>query len=130
MPCDIAKVKGAERGYRLYDKLKDIQSKGVGEKITKAVQIGEINPFGDDSVTEILKTLDKSFKRDESTVMHQSWSSFIKLRRGMEEKVVDYYDRFERKMAELKRDGTVLSNRVLQVYVPQKSMVPQNIHEY
>ena len=130
MPCDIAKVKGAERGYRLYDKLKDIQSKGVGEKITKAVQIGEINPFGDDSVTEILKTLDKSFKRDESTVMHQSWSSFIKLRRGMEEKVVDYYDRFERKMAELKRDGTVLSNRVLQVYVPQKSMVPQNVHEY
>ena len=109
----MAKVKRAERRYRLYDKLKDIQSKGVGEKIAIAVQIGEINHFGDDSVRQILKTLDKSFKSDHLTIMHQSWSSFIKLRRGMEEKMDDYVDRFERKMAELKRDGTVLPNKVL-----------------
>ena len=56
----MAKVKRAERGYRLYDNLKD--SKGVGEKITMAAQIGEISPFGEDSVTQILKTLDKSFR--------------------------------------------------------------------
>ena len=39
--CDMAEVKKAERGYRLYDKLKDIKCKGVGEKIITAVQIGK-----------------------------------------------------------------------------------------
>ena len=109
------KVERAERGYRLYNTLTDVQSKGVGEKIAFAVQVGETDPFGDDSVTQILKTLGKSCKRDDLTIMHQSWSSFIKLRRGIEEKMDDFDDRFEKMMAELNRGGTVLPNKVLAV---------------
>ena len=86
---DIAKVKRAEKAYKLYNKLKEMQGKGVGEEITIAVQIGEINPFGDDAIALILQTLDKSFKRDDFTIIRQSWSSFIKLRRAIEEKMED-----------------------------------------
>ena len=60
--CEIAKLKVSERGYKLYDKLKDISQKNVGEKITLAVQVGEVDVFGDNSVNEILQVLDKSFK--------------------------------------------------------------------
>ena len=57
--------------------------------------------------------LDKSFKRADLSIMHQSWSSFFKLRRGVEEKMDDYVDRFERKMAKSNRYGIVLPNKVL-----------------
>ena len=35
--CDMAKIKKAERYYTLYDRLKDVTTKNVGEKITIAV---------------------------------------------------------------------------------------------
>ena len=59
----MAKVKEGEWGYKLYDTLKDIQSKGVGKEINIALQIGEINPSGDNAIVQILQILDKSFKR-------------------------------------------------------------------
>ena len=48
--CTLTKVKKAERGYRLYDRLKDITAKNVGEKITIAVQVGKIHIFDDNAV--------------------------------------------------------------------------------
>ena len=58
--CDIAKMKMSERGYKLYDKLKDIVARNVGEKITIAVQDGEMDIFSESSVNQILDILDKS----------------------------------------------------------------------
>ena len=40
--CDMAKIKISERGYKLYDKLQDIVSRTVGEKIIIAVQVRDI----------------------------------------------------------------------------------------
>ena len=111
--CEIAKIKISERGYKLYDKLKDIVSRNVGEKITIAVQVGEIDIFSDSSVNQILATLDKSFKSDDLTLMHKSWSSFINLKRASSESMDSYIDMFERKIAELKRDGIDLPQKVL-----------------
>ena len=79
--CDMAKIKKAERGYKFYDRLKDVTAKNVGEKITIAVQVGEVNIFQDNAVDEIIAMLDKSFKSDDLTLMHRSWSSFINLKR-------------------------------------------------
>ena len=61
----------------MYDKLKDIVARNVREKITIAVQVGEIDIFSDSSINQILATLDKSLKSDDLTLMHKSWSSFI-----------------------------------------------------
>ena len=55
--CEMAKVKKAERGYKLYDRLKDITSKNVGEKVTIAVQVGEIDIFSENAVNEIIAVL-------------------------------------------------------------------------
>ena len=111
--CDMAKLKKSECGYKLYDKLKDISQKNVGEKITLAVQVGEIDVFGDNSVNEILQLLDKSFKSDDLTLMHKSWTSFINLRRSTSESMDSYIDQFERRIAELKREGIDLPQKVL-----------------
>lgn len=51
---------GNGKGFKLCDTLKGRKCKGVGEKITIAAQIGEINPFGDDTIAQILQALDKS----------------------------------------------------------------------
>ena len=111
--CEMAKVKKAERGYKLYDRLKDITSKNVGEKVTIAVQVGEIDIFSENAVNEIIAVLDKSFKSDDLTLMHRSWSSFINLKRGADESMDSYIDTFERKVSELKRDGIDLPEKVL-----------------
>ena len=46
--CAKAKLKGADCGYRLYDKLKDVKSKGVGDKVTVGVRTGDVNVFDDE----------------------------------------------------------------------------------
>ena len=75
-------------------------------------RLAKINTFRDNAIAQILKAHEKSFKRGDLTIMHQSWSSFVKLRRGIGEKI-DYYVGIEKKMAELKRGSIVLPSEVL-----------------
>lgn len=111
--CDRAKVKPDERGYKLYDKLKDVKGKNVGEKISVAVQLGDIDPFASDSVDQIIRALDKSFKKDDLTLMHQSWSEFIRFKRDDGEDINEFLNKYERKAAALRRDKIVLPESVL-----------------
>ena len=102
--CEKSKVSKADRGYKLYDKLKDITCKSVGDKIVTAARVGDIDLFSDDSVENILKLLDKTFKKDDLTMLHNSWSSFIRLKRKKDEKMDEYITRYESKVTELKRE--------------------------
>ena len=77
------------------------------------MQVGEVDVIGDNSVNEILQVLDKSFKSDDLTLMHKSWTSFINLKRSQSESMDSYIDQFERRIAELKREGIDLPQKVL-----------------
>ena len=102
--CERANIAKGDRGYKLYDKLKDVKTKNVGDKITTAARAGDLDPFADDSIKKILELLDKTFKKDDLTLLHKAWSLFIHMSRRKEEKVDDYICRYETKMVELKRE--------------------------
>ena len=111
--CIKAKLKGADCGYRLYDKLKDIRSKGVGDKVTVGVRTGEVDVFDEDSVQQLIELLDKSFKKDDLSMLHQSWTQFIQYRKTSSDSVDDFLNKFALKAAALKRDGVKLPEDVL-----------------
>ena len=111
--CTKAKLKGADCGYRLYDKLKDIRSKGVGDKVTVGVRTGEVDVFDEDSVPQLIELLDKSFKKDDLSMLHQSWTQFIKYKKSRSDSVDEFLNTFASKAAALKRDGVKLPEDVL-----------------
>ena len=62
--------KGKEgRGYPLFEKLCDVKEKGVGEKLTVTAQNGEIDLFGSQGAGQILRVLDRSFKKDDLSIV-------------------------------------------------------------
>ena len=86
----MVKLKKAEREYKVHDSLKDITSNNIGEKVTIAVQVGEIDIFNENGVKKITTMQDKSFKGNNLTLMHRSWSSFINFKRGADESIDSY----------------------------------------
>ena len=110
--CERAKLKGGECAYRLYDKLKDVKKQDVGDKVTVAAQIGDVDVFADDGVDKLLEVLDKAFKKDDLTLLHQSWRKYIRNKRS-DESIEAFINTYERNVAALKRDGIVLPDSVL-----------------
>ena len=45
--CDRAKLLRADRGYALFQRMKDIKKNNVGNKLVTAAQLGTINVFSD-----------------------------------------------------------------------------------
>ena len=123
--CARAKLKGSECAYRLYDKLKDVKSQNVGDKVTVAAQIGEFDVFEDDGVDNLLKVLDKAFKKDDLTLLHQSWRKFIQYRRS-DESIDDFLNTYEKNVAGLKRDGTALPDSVLGMQLIDAANLSEN----
>ena len=60
--CDRAKLSRADRGYALFQRLKDIKNDNVGNKLVTAAQLGTVDVFNEDAVRQILEVLDKRFK--------------------------------------------------------------------
>ena len=48
--CDRAKLPRADRGYALFQRLKDIKKDNVGNKLVTAAQLGTIDVFSEDAV--------------------------------------------------------------------------------
>ena len=67
----------------------------------------------DDAVKQILKVLGKVYKKDDLSLTFETWSTFIRLRRKDTDNIVQYITNYDRKVSELKRDGTELPETVL-----------------
>ena len=52
---DFCKKEKEGRGSLLFEKLRDVKEKGVGEKLTVATQNGEIDLFGSQDAEQILQ---------------------------------------------------------------------------
>ena len=48
----------------------------MGEKLTVATQNGEIDLFGSQGAEQILQVLDRSFKKDDLSIVCGVWSTF------------------------------------------------------
>jgi len=77
-----AKLPKSDRGYILFQSLKDIQKDNIGNKLITEAQLGTINVFQDDCVEKILEVLDKRFKKDDLAIFIGQWkyeSNFIQI---------------------------------------------------
>ena len=52
---DRAKLSRADRGYALFQRLKDIKKDNVGNKLVIAAQLGTIDVFSENAVLQILE---------------------------------------------------------------------------
>ena len=59
--CDGVKLPRADRGYALFQRLKDIKKDNVGNKLVTASQLGNIDLFTEDTVEQIFEVLDNKF---------------------------------------------------------------------
>ena len=111
--CDRAKLPRADRGYALFQRLKDIKKDNVGNKLVTAAQLGTIDVFSEDAVGQILEVLDERFKRDQLALKKKAWKTFIKLKREDEEDIDQYIDKFEECYADLMKVGRDLDDETL-----------------
>ena len=101
----MSDFKPEEMAYKLYDRLKDVDSKKVGEKLIMAIQNDEVNLFGKTGVDDILAFLDSCFKKDDLVQLFGSWREFTNFKKRPEVTIQNFIDIFEKNVASLKRDG-------------------------
>ena len=114
---DFCKKEKEGRGYLLFEKLRDVKEKGVGEKLTVATQNGEIDLFGSQGAEQILQVLDRSFKKDDLSIVCGVWSTFIHMIREPFDKMDEFITKFEKKVADLIRCGIDLPQVVLAMQI-------------
>ena len=98
---DWTKVDKARRGFLVFKCLPE--KKGVNEKVRLAIQAEDIKLDSEDAVAKILTVLDKSFKKDDFSVICETWSAFINMRKKRPDNMDEYIGLFERKVGELKK---------------------------
>ena len=102
-----------EKGFVLFSSIPHKDTTGAHERLRLACKNKEITLESDDAVKQILKVLDKVYKKDDLSLTFETWSTFIRLRRKDTDNMVQYITNYDRKVSELKRDGIELPETVL-----------------
>ena len=79
----------------------------------------------EDAFAKILTFLDKWFKKDDLSVICETWSAFINMRKKRSDNMDEYIGLFDRKVGKLKKDGIVLPDVVLGMQLLDSSTLPQ-----
>ena len=69
----------ARRGFLVFRCLPE--EKGVNAKVRLTIQTKDIKLDSEDAVAKILTVLDKWFKKDDLSVICETWSAFINVRK-------------------------------------------------
>lgn len=85
---------------------------GAREKIRLAVQNGDVDLGSETGVAAILEELDKSFKKDNLSVVCEVWSDYINYKKGCET-MSEYITEYEKRVSQLKREKITLPDVVL-----------------
>ena len=104
------KLSKADRGYVLFQTLKDIQKDNIGSKLITAAQLGIIDVFNEQCVEQILAVLDKRFKEDYLALKKKAWNTFINLKREKEEEIDEYIDKYDEECANFRKAGRDLDD--------------------
>ena len=91
----------ARRGFLVFRCLPE--EKRVNEKVRLAIQTKDIKLDSEDTVAKILTVLDKWFKKDDLSVICETWSAFVNMRKKRSDNMDEYIGLLERKVGELKK---------------------------
>ena len=109
---DWTTVPKEKRGRLVLVSLPIDDPSGARDKVRIALQNGDIDINCEDGVDEIIRELDKSYKKDELSVVCESWANFISYKRGSEGISV-YITEFEKRASKLKRERIRLPDVIL-----------------
>ena len=124
--CDVKNIDPAERGYALYDQLCQHKDHNVVTKLISAIKNHEIDILSTNSVTLILNLLDKTFRKDDVSVMMKSWSDFINIKRRDGEEMNSYLERCDQSNGDLKTSKITLPETVLALHMLERSSLDVN----
>ena len=116
----------ARRGRYVLVSLPEGDPTGARAKIRLAVQNKEINLQDGDSVDKILATLDKCFKKDDLGAASEAYFEYINYKRASGQKMADYINESDKKIAQLKRRRIILPEIVLAMQLLHSSGLPKH----
>ena len=119
--CTRAKLSKAVRSYNLFAKLKDVETKGVGNMLVSAARVGKIDVFSDDGVEQITNILDERFLLDDLSVKKKAWQAFLSIKKNEVDDIDTFIEKFDRACAELKIAGRDLDDEIYALQLLQSA---------
>ena len=116
-----AKLAKGDRGYMLFQTLKDIRKDNIGNKLITEAQLGKIDVFSDNCVEQILAVLDKRFKEDDLAIKKKAWNHFVNLKRDNDQDIDEFIDKFDEACANLRKAGRDLDDETYALQLMESS---------
>ena len=122
-----AKLAKGDRGYMLFQTLKDIKKDNIGNKLITEAQLGKINVFNDNCVEQILEVLDKRFKEDDLALKKKAWNHFVNLKRGTDQDIDEFIDKFDEACSNLRKAGRDLDDETYALQLMESSNLTDDL---
>ena len=121
-----AKLAKGDRGYMLFQTMKDIKKDNIGNKLITEAQLGNINLFDDDCIEEILNVLDKLFKEDDLALKKKAWKHFVNLKRETGQDIDEFIDKYDVACSNLRKAGRDLDDETYALQLMESSNLTDN----
>ena len=122
-----AKLAKGDRGYMLFQTLKDIKKDNIGNKLITEAQLGKINLFDDDCIEEILNVLDKRFKEDDLALKKKAWNHFVNLKRETGQDIDEFIDKYDEACSNLRKAGRDLDDETYALQLMESSNLTDDL---
>ena len=122
-----AKLAKGDRGYMLFQTLKDIKKDNIGNKLITEAQLGNINLFDDDCIEEILNVLDKRFKEDDLALKKKAWNHFVNLKRETGQDIDEFIDKYDEACSNLRKAGRDLDDETYALQLMESSNLTDDL---
>jgi len=122
-----AKLAKGDRGYMLFQTLKDITKDNIGNKLITEAQLGNIDVFKENCVEQILTVLDKRFKEDDLAIKKKAWNRFVNLKRGKEQDIDTFIDKFDEACSNLRKAGRALDDETYALQLMESSNLTEDL---
>ena len=122
-----AKLAKGDRGYMLFQTLKDIKKDNIGNKLITEAQLGKIDVFSDNCVEQILVVLDKRFKEDDLALKKKAWNYFVNLKRETDQDIDEFIDKFDEACSNLRKAGRDLDDETYALQLMESSNLTDDL---
>ena len=124
--CAVRKIDPAEQGYALFNLVSQHSDHNVVSKLNSAVKNKDIDVLDGNGVENIIKLLDRTYRKDDTSMMMKSWSDFINIRRKDSEDMKSFLNNFDQANANLKISKITLPGTVLALHMLERSGLSTN----
>ena len=124
-----AKLAKGDRGYMLFQTLKDIKKDNIGNKLITEAQLGTIDVFHEDCVEQIFAVLDKRFKEDDLALKKKAWNTFVTLKRETDQDIDEFIDKFDEACSNLRKAGRDLDEEIYALQLMESSNLSEELSQ-